>query len=169
MRADKYSSPKRKLGLCPKFTTKDSHTSLPRSRSHNGPTNPRNKHQTIPKRKHDSRSKELSSPAKPQADRPRGYDRLSASYNGLSKKRPRTSSTAPSITDRPRWARGPFASLRTVRHSSTDRPRASCNKNPPTKWIGRKTRKNSRRTRRTPSHPAPRGLSAPTRRTVRQV
>jgi hypothetical protein len=32
----------RELGLCPKFTTKDSHTSLSRSRSHNRPTNPRN-------------------------------------------------------------------------------------------------------------------------------
>jgi hypothetical protein len=43
MGADKNSSPKRELGLYPKFTTKDSHTSLPRSRSHYGPTNPRNK------------------------------------------------------------------------------------------------------------------------------
>jgi hypothetical protein len=49
MGADKNSSPKRELGLYPKFTTKDSHTSLPRSHSHNGPTNPRNKPQTIPK------------------------------------------------------------------------------------------------------------------------
>jgi hypothetical protein len=37
--------------LGPKFTSKDLHTSLPRSRSHNGPTNPRSKPQTIPKRK----------------------------------------------------------------------------------------------------------------------
>jgi hypothetical protein len=43
MGADKNSSPKRELGLCPKFTTKDSHAILPGSRSHNGPTNPRNK------------------------------------------------------------------------------------------------------------------------------
>jgi hypothetical protein len=63
MGADKNSSPKRELDLCPKFTTKDSHMSLPRSRSHNRPTNPRNKPQTIPKRKNDSRSKGLSNPA----------------------------------------------------------------------------------------------------------
>jgi hypothetical protein len=69
MGADKNSSPMRELGLCPKFTNKDSHTSLPRSRSHNGPTNPRNKPQIIPKRKHDSRSKGLSRSARHQAGR----------------------------------------------------------------------------------------------------
>jgi hypothetical protein len=105
MGADKNSSPKRELGLCPKFTTKDPHMSLPKSRSHNGPTNPRSK--------------------------------------------PRTSITAPSIMDCPRWARGPSASSRTIRHSSTDHPRTPYNKNPPTKWIERKTRKNSWRTQRT--------------------
>jgi hypothetical protein len=71
MGADKTSSPKRELGLCPKFTTKNLHTSLSRSRSHNGPTNPRNKPQTTPKRKRNSRSKRLSNIAKPQADCPR--------------------------------------------------------------------------------------------------
>jgi hypothetical protein len=39
----------------PKFTTKNSHTSLPRSRSHYGRTNPRNKPQTIPKGKHEAK------------------------------------------------------------------------------------------------------------------
>jgi hypothetical protein len=73
MGADKNSSPKRELGLYPKFTTKDSHTSLPRSRSHNGPTNPRNKPQTIPKWKHDSRSKGLSCPTETLVDGPRGW------------------------------------------------------------------------------------------------
>jgi hypothetical protein len=34
MGADKNSSPKRELSLDPKFTTKESHTSSPRSRSH---------------------------------------------------------------------------------------------------------------------------------------
>jgi hypothetical protein len=34
MGADKNYSPKREPDLCPKFTTKDSHTNLPRSRSH---------------------------------------------------------------------------------------------------------------------------------------
>jgi hypothetical protein len=66
MGADKNSSPKRELGLCPKFTTKDSHTSLPRLRNHNGPTNPRSKPQTIQKRMRNSRSKGLSSAARHQ-------------------------------------------------------------------------------------------------------
>jgi hypothetical protein len=70
MGADKNSSPKRELGLCHKFTTKNSHTSLPRSRSHHRPTNPKNKPQTMSKRKHDSRSKGLSCPANHQADCP---------------------------------------------------------------------------------------------------
>jgi hypothetical protein len=68
MGADKNSSARRELGLCPKFTIKDSHTSLPRSRSHNVLTNPKNKPQTIPKRKHDSRSKGLGFPASHLAD-----------------------------------------------------------------------------------------------------
>jgi hypothetical protein len=91
MGADKHSSPKRELDLCPKFTTNDSHTSLPRSRSHNRPTNPRNKPQTIPKQKLDSRSKGLSCPANHQADRPRGSGGPSARCGGLSEKRSRTS------------------------------------------------------------------------------
>jgi hypothetical protein len=78
MGADKNSYPKRELGICLKFTTKDSHTSLPRARNHNGPTNPRNKLQTILKWKHDSRSKGLSYPAKAQADGPRGWGGRSA-------------------------------------------------------------------------------------------
>jgi hypothetical protein len=78
MGADKISSPKRELSLDPKFTTKDSHTSLPRSRSHDGRTNPRNKPQTIPKRKHEPRSKGLSCSAAVQADGPRACGGLSA-------------------------------------------------------------------------------------------
>jgi hypothetical protein len=78
MGADKKSSPKRELGLYPKFTTKDSHTSLSRSHSHYGRTNPRNKPQTIPKRKHEARSKGLSYPVATQADCPRSPGRLSA-------------------------------------------------------------------------------------------
>jgi hypothetical protein len=73
MGADENSSPWREPGLCPNFTTKDSHTSLSRSRSHNGPTNPRNKPQTIPKWKHNSRSKGLSNPAQCQADGARAW------------------------------------------------------------------------------------------------
>jgi hypothetical protein len=76
------------------------------------------------------------------ADFPRGCD-------GSSENNPQTSSTTPLITVRLRWARGPSAPLRTVRHSSTDRPRTPCNKNPPAKWIEQKSRKNTQRTRRT--------------------
>jgi hypothetical protein len=74
MGADKNSSLKRELDPHPKFTTKDSHTSLPRSRSHYGPSNPRNKPQMIPKRKHEPRSKGLSCPMNTLAysPRPRG-------------------------------------------------------------------------------------------------
>jgi hypothetical protein len=41
MGADKNSS--QELGLCPQITSEKSRTHLPRSRSHNGPTDPRNK------------------------------------------------------------------------------------------------------------------------------
>jgi hypothetical protein len=51
--------PKDELGVCPKFTAKDSHTSLPRSRSHNRPTNPRNTPQLKATWKRNSRSKGL--------------------------------------------------------------------------------------------------------------
>jgi hypothetical protein len=78
MGVDKNSSPKRELDLYTKFTTKDSHTSLPRSRSHYGYTNPRNKPQRIPKRKHEARSKGLSCPAATKADYPRSPGGLSA-------------------------------------------------------------------------------------------
>jgi hypothetical protein len=46
-----------------------------------------------------------------KGDCPRGCD-------GPSENNPRTSSTAPSITDPPRWARGPSAPSHTIRHSS---------------------------------------------------
>jgi hypothetical protein len=49
--------PKDELGLYPKFKTKNFHTSLPRSCSHNEPTNPRNKPQLKATRKRNSRSK----------------------------------------------------------------------------------------------------------------
>jgi hypothetical protein len=78
MGADKNSSPKRELSLNPKFTTKDSHTSLPKSRSHDGRTSPRNKPQTIPKRKHEPRSKGLSCSTAVQADGPQPWGGLSA-------------------------------------------------------------------------------------------
>jgi hypothetical protein len=72
MGADKNSSLKRELGLYPKFSTKDSHMSLPRSRSHNEPTNPRKKPKRIPKRKRTQRSKGLTNPLQCQADGPLG-------------------------------------------------------------------------------------------------
>jgi hypothetical protein len=136
----------------------------------------------IAKRKRNSKSKGLSNSALDQADcpqapggpsarpgrtvrghranRPRGLGGMSAWLRRTVQKQPRTSSTAPSITDRPRWARGPSAPSRIVRHSSTDRPRTPCNKNPPAKWIERKARKNTRRTRRTVGLKPPRGPSA---------
>jgi hypothetical protein len=116
MGADKNSSPKREPGLYPKFTTKDFHTSLPRSRSHNGPTNPRNTPQTIPKRKHDSRSKGLRCPATTLVDIPRPWGGRSAitgrtvrghradgplPTGGRSVNRNRTTKRAPNHTDGP--------------------------------------------------------------------
>jgi hypothetical protein len=120
MGADKNSSPKRELGLCPKFTTTYSHTSLPRSRSHTRPTNPRNKPQTIPKRKHDSRSKGLSCPAKALADGSRASGGRSA-RTGRTIRDPRA--------DGPLNATGPPAAhpeTQTVRTLHADCPRATC-------------------------------------------
>jgi hypothetical protein len=116
MGADKNSSPKRELGLYPKFTTKDSHTNLSRSRSHYEPTNTRNKLQTIPKRKHESRSKGLSNPAQCRADGPRAWGGQSAD-TGRKVRHPRTD--GPLIaTERP----DAHSNTRTVRTSSTDGP-----------------------------------------------
>jgi hypothetical protein len=77
MGADKNSYPKRELSLNPEFTTKDSHMSLPRSRSHNGRTNPRNKPQTIPKQKHEPRNKGLGCSTAVQEDGQRPWGGLS--------------------------------------------------------------------------------------------
>jgi hypothetical protein len=71
MGVDKKSSPKSRTRLYPIFTTKDSHMTLPWSRSHNGPTNPRNKSQTNHKRKRNSRSKGLRRSVKPEEHDPR--------------------------------------------------------------------------------------------------
>jgi hypothetical protein len=116
---DKNSSPKRELGLYPKFTTKDSHTSLPRSCSHYGPTNPRNKPQTIPKWKHKSRSNGLSNPAQCRADGPRAWGGQSADTM-QTVCYPRADS--PLIaTEQP----DANSNTRMVRTSSTDSPRAT--------------------------------------------
>jgi hypothetical protein len=59
MGADKNSSLKRWIQLCPKITSVGSHTNLPWSHCHNGPTNHRNKPQHNSKQKHNSRARDL--------------------------------------------------------------------------------------------------------------
>jgi hypothetical protein len=90
MGADKNSSLKSRIQLCPKLTTKDSHTSLPRSCCHNGPTNPRSNSQHNQKRKHNSRGKGLSQLCQPWTDRPYRGRRLFVGYSGPSVKLGRT-------------------------------------------------------------------------------
>jgi hypothetical protein len=120
MGADKNSSPKRELGLYPKVTTKDSQMSFLRSLSHYGPTNLRNKPQTILKRKHEPRSKGLSNPASTLADSPRPWGGRSA-VTGRTVRNPRAD--GPLITtERP----DKHPSMRTVCTSSTDGPQATC-------------------------------------------
>jgi hypothetical protein len=87
MGADKNSSPKRELDLYPKFTTKDSHMSLPRSRSHYEPTNPRNKPQTIRSGSTNQEAKDLAilhsagqTVREPGADSPRTLGGRSATH-----------------------------------------------------------------------------------------
>jgi hypothetical protein len=94
----------------------DSHTSLPRSRSHNGSTNPRNKPQLNPTRKHNSKSKGLRQFGKHQADRPQ-------CSGGRSAMRART--VREESTDRPKVLPEPPAlhrEKRTVRDGPADRP-----------------------------------------------
>jgi hypothetical protein len=73
MGADKNFS--EKFWPSPKITTKDSHTSLPKSYSHNGPTNPRNKSHSKPRRSTTTRAKDLRQSA---GHRPTGGGGLSA-------------------------------------------------------------------------------------------
>jgi hypothetical protein len=181
MGADKNSSPKRELGLCPKFTTKDSHTSLSRSRSHNVPTNPRNRPQLNPTQKHNSKSKGHRQSGKYQADCPecpRGlFARRARTIREEGTDHPKMLPEPPVLhrenrivpdgpADRPP-RHGPSASSRTVRHSSTDRLQTSCTKNPPTKRIEIKALKNSHEHEEQPGCQAPRGRSAVTSLTVR--
>jgi hypothetical protein len=111
---------------------------LPSSRSHNGPTNPRNKPQTILKRKHNSRSKELSCPTKAQVDGPRGCGGRSESTGRMVRKhradglRPSSGqskkTTEPPVPYREKWTvcalspNGPRATgaTRTVRGLQAD-------------------------------------------------
>jgi hypothetical protein len=74
--------------------------SLPRSRSHNVPTNPRNKPQTIPKQKQNSRSKGLSNSVQAQVNGLRWPGGLSpwgrwTVRGGRSEKANRTSGSTP--------------------------------------------------------------------------
>jgi hypothetical protein len=171
MGADKNSSPNKELGLYPKFTTTDSHTSLPRSRSQNRPTNPRNKPQMIPKRKHETRSKRLRRLQQPWrtvrgpgADSPRSLCRRSATHGGLSVKHKQNDPTGtlsrkcsvpfPRTVCEQLMPRGQsVTSGRTVRQTpSHQKPLAN--------RIETKALKNTRGTRRTPG---PKGFT----RTVR--
>jgi hypothetical protein len=90
---------------------------LPRSCSHNEPTNPRNKPQTISKRKRNSRTRQ--NVRKHRADCLRNLDGLSASCGRPSENNSRTTSTAPSITDRPPNLVQPKAHGQTDRNEST--------------------------------------------------
>jgi hypothetical protein len=124
MGADKNSSSNSRTQLCPKITSKGSHTNLPRSHSQNGPTNRRNKSQTNPKRKHNSRSKGLRQFAVAWVDCPQGrrtIRRARADHPKLAteplvahrKIRAVRSLPAdcPSRTDCPQLSRGPSAKL----------------------------------------------------------
>jgi hypothetical protein len=94
MGADKNSSPKRELGLCPKSTTKDSHTSLSRSVvTMDLPTVGTNPKQSQSESETQG-AKDLATLRNPRrtvrdlrADRPRGYGGPSASYSGQFEKR----------------------------------------------------------------------------------
>jgi hypothetical protein len=119
----------------------------------------------IPNRKRNSKSKGQSNSALDQADCPQAPGRPSArpgrtvrghladhpqGLDGLSAWLRRTVQKQPPNLQYCTLSNGPSAmGPRTVRHSSTDRPRTPCNKNPPAKWIERKAHKNTRRTRRT--------------------
>jgi hypothetical protein len=93
---------------------------LPRSRSHDRRTNPRNKPQTIPKRRHEPRNKGLSCSAAVQADGPRPWGGLSATttHGGRSVTHYRRTQPAPPHADGPRATRV----ARTVRDVPADCP-----------------------------------------------
>jgi hypothetical protein len=173
MGADKNSSPKRELGQYPKFTTTDSHTSLPRSRSHNGRTNPRNKPQTIPKRKHEAKSKGLSCPETTQetcrdhrADCSRAPRGRSATHGGRSVKHRHNDPT--STSSRGRSVPRP----QTVREQLVPRGLSAKPLSTKSHWPTGSKRRHSRTREEQEEHlgqNAPHGLSAPSSRTVRQV
>jgi hypothetical protein len=139
--------------------------SLPRSRSHNVPTNPRNKPQTIPKRKRNSRSKRLSNSAQPGAE-------FAVSWRTVRKRTPNNQY----CTSKCEWS-VPYP--RTVREqlvpcgrSATSRRtvRQTCsNQKHLAQRIETKRTKNMWRTQRTAGWLTPRGQSAQGPRMVRQA
>jgi hypothetical protein len=106
---------------------------------------------------------------KHRADRPRGLGGLSAGCGRPFENNSRTTSTTPSITDRPPSTRGPFTPHGLSGLSSRTDRQTLCNQKHTAKRIEMNALKNTRRTRRTPGQLPPRGLSAPTRLTVRHV
>jgi hypothetical protein len=112
----------------------------------------------ILKRKGNSKSERLSSSALDHADCPRAPGGPSArprrtvrrhradrprGLSGLSARLRRTVRKEPPNLQYCTLSNGPSALTRTVRHSSTDRLRTSCNKNPSTKRIKWKACKNT--------------------------
>jgi hypothetical protein len=159
MGADKNSSPKRELGLDPKFTTRESHTSLPRSYSHNGCTNPRNKPQTIPKWKQEAKDlavlKQLRRIVRSHlADCPRALRGRSANYGGCSVKHrqnnPTSTSTHGQSVPRPRTVRKQLVSRGLSAMSKRTVRQTTSHQKPLANQIKTKALKNTRRTRRTP-------------------
>jgi hypothetical protein len=87
---------------------------LPRSHSHNGPTNPKNKSQTNPKRKHNSRSKGLRQSAVHQATLPSVWADRPQGGRGPSEGREQTvRQPEPPVMHQEKW---------TIRDGPADRP-----------------------------------------------
>jgi hypothetical protein len=139
--------------------------SLLRLRSHNKPTNRRNKPQLKATRKRNSRSKGLRQPVMPGADGLR-YP------GGRSKKSTRTTSTTPRNTDGLTLPTdGPRATCvaRTIHDLQEDGPQTTCNETQLLRQIESQTHKNKRRTGQAlkrevnssyPSMDLPNGLSS---------
>jgi hypothetical protein len=123
--------------------------SLPRSRSHKGPTNPRNKPQTIPKRKRNSRSKGLRQSAVSCVDHPQGGGGLSA---GTRRTVRELVAECPNMVPKPpvahckKWTVHPLPADRPRRADCPSSPRGPSAKPRATKYIGgnRSKRKRSR-------------------------
>jgi hypothetical protein len=144
--------------MCPKITSKGSHTNLPRSRSRNGPTNPKNKFETNPKQKHNTRSKGLRQSAVAWADCLQGGSRLSVGPGWTVYK---LKADHPKIALEPPVAHHKKRTIRTV---LVERPPNLLEPKPKDSMHLTKTRTNKWRTRRTLSFVdrsrLPGGLSA---------